>query len=94
MTAEPHETAASARVVDWLRRTWTVIWRLIVTTVSSCLRYRVTGLAAEGAFFAIVSVPPLVFALAGAIGYMSDQFSAAAGRAGPSVRDRPVLDRS
>jgi len=78
MTAEPHETAASARVVDWLRRTWAVIWRLIVTTVSSCLRYRVTGLAAEGAFFAIVSVPPLVFALAGAIGYASDQFSAAA----------------
>jgi len=78
MTAEPHETAASARVVDWLRRTWAVIWRLIVTTVSSCLRYRVTGLAAEGAIFAIVSVPPLVFALAGAIGYASDQFSAAA----------------
>jgi membrane protein len=75
MTAEPRETAASARVVGRLRRTWTVIWRLIVTTVSSCLRYRVTGLAAEGAFFAIVSVPPLIFALAGAIGYVSDQFS-------------------
>ncbi len=53
------------------------LWRLIVTTVSSCLRYRVTGLAAEGAFFAVVSVPPLVFALAGAVGYVSEQFSAA-----------------
>ena len=49
----------------------------VVTTVSSCLRYRVTGLAAEGAFFAVLSVPPLVFALAGAIGYVSEQFSAA-----------------
>jgi membrane protein len=52
------------------------LWRLIVTTVSSCLQYRVTGLAAEGAFFAILSVPPLIFALAGAIGYVSEQLSA------------------
>jgi membrane protein len=37
----------------------------------------VTGLAAEAAFFAILSVPPLVFALAGMIGYVSDQFSPA-----------------
>jgi membrane protein len=50
---------------------------VIVTTVASCLRYRVTGLAAEAAFFAVLSVPPLVFAMAGAIGFVSDQFSAA-----------------
>lgn len=50
-----------------------MVWRLVVTTVSSCLRYRVTGLAAEAAFFAVLSVPPLVFALAGAIGYVTDQ---------------------
>jgi len=50
-----------------------LVWRLIVTTASSCLRYRVTGLAAEAAFFAILSVPPLVFALAGAIGYVTAQ---------------------
>jgi membrane protein len=36
----------------------------------------VTGLAAEAAFFAVLSVPPLVFALAGMIGYVTDQFSA------------------
>ncbi len=52
-------------------------WRLVVTTVGSCLRYRVTGLAAEAAFFAVLSVPPLIFALAGAIGFVSDRFSAA-----------------
>jgi len=41
------------------------------------MRYRVTGLAAEAAFFAILSMPPLVFALAGTIGYFTEQFSAA-----------------
>ena len=50
---------------------------IVVATVGSCMRYRVTGLAAEAAFFAVLSVPPLVFALAGAIGYVSDRFSAA-----------------
>jgi len=54
-----------------------LLWRLTVTTTGSCIRYRVTGLAAEAAFFAILSVPPLVFALAGAIGYVSEQFSPA-----------------
>lgn len=53
------------------------LWRLVVTTVASCLRYRVTGLAAEAAFFAVVSVPPLLFALAGGIGYAADQFTPA-----------------
>jgi membrane protein len=54
-----------------------LVWRLVVTTVASCLKYRVTGLAAEAAFFAVLSVPPLIFAMAGAIGFVSDQFSAA-----------------
>jgi len=60
-----------------LHRTREQLWRLVVTTASSCLRYRVTGLAAEAAFFAILSVPPLVFALAGAIGYVTDQLDPA-----------------
>ena len=59
------------------RRIGHLLWRLIVTTVSSCLKYRVTGLAAEGAFFAVVSVPPLIFALAGGVGYVTEQFTAA-----------------
>ena len=50
-------------------------WRLIVSTVGTCMRYRVTGLAAEAAFFAILSLPPLIFALAGSIGYVFAQFS-------------------
>ena len=37
------------------------VWRLIVSTVGTCLRNRVTGLAAEAAFFALLSLPPLIF---------------------------------
>ncbi|MDP2773037.1 MAG: YhjD/YihY/BrkB family envelope integrity protein, partial [Nocardioides sp.] len=77
MTAEPHDTASTDRTLPWHRRLVDTVWRLIVTTVAACLRYRVTGLAAEAAFFAILSVPPLIFALAGAIGYVSDRFTAA-----------------
>jgi len=48
-------------------------WRVVVETVRSCLQHRVTGLAAEGAFFAVLSVPPLIFALAGAVGFLTAQ---------------------
>ena len=46
-----------------------------MATVASSMRYRVTGLAAEAAFFTVLSVPPLIFALAGAIGYVTQSFS-------------------
>ena len=49
--------------------------RLVVSTVSTCFHTRVTGLAAEAAFFALLSLPPLLFALAGSIGYVFDSFS-------------------
>ena len=35
------------------------------------MRYRVTGLAAEAAFFTVLSLPPLIFGLAGAIGFVT-----------------------
>src|SRR3954451_20408882 len=72
-------TAAPGTFVDWLRRTRALVWRLMVATVGSCMRYRVTGLAAEAAFFAVLSVPPLIFAMAGAIGFVTDQSSPAQG---------------
>jgi membrane protein len=60
---------------------WEVVrdagWRLLVSTVGTCFRNRVTGLAAEAAFFALLSLPPLIFGLAGSIGYVFDSFSAA-----------------
>lgn len=75
---EPAHRAAEADhagrgFLGWLRRVLHILWRLTVNTVDSCLKYRVTGLAAEAAFFAIVSVPPLIFGLAGTIGYVVEQ---------------------
>ena len=35
------------------------------------MRYRVTGLAAEAAFFAVLSLPPLIFGLVGAVGFIA-----------------------
>ena len=58
----------------WLMARDTV-WRLIVSTVGTCYRNRVTGLAAEAAFFALLSLPPLIFALAGSIGFVAESFS-------------------
>lgn len=53
------------------------VWRLGVSTVGTCYRNRVTGLAAEAAFFALLSLPPLIFALAGSIGYVADSIGEA-----------------
>jgi membrane protein len=61
-------------------RWWVIrdrVWRLLVATVGTCFRNRVTGLAAEAAFFALLSLPPLIFALAGSIGYLFKRFTVA-----------------
>ncbi len=74
---EAREVTRAPRRSEVVARRWgSHLWRIIVTTVGSCLRHRVTGLAAEAAFFAVLSVPPLVFALAGSIGFVSDRFTA------------------
>ncbi len=44
--------------------------RLVVTTIRICMRYRVTGLASEAGFFALLSLPPLVLGLFGGLGYV------------------------
>ena len=49
-------------------------WRVVARTFATCLRHRVTGLAAEAAFFAILSLPPLVFGLVGAVGFVAQRF--------------------
>jgi membrane protein len=54
-----------------------ITWRLVVSTVGTCFRNRVTGLAAEAAFFALLSLPPLLFGLAGSIGYVFDNINPA-----------------
>jgi membrane protein len=48
-------------------------WTLARETFAVCWRYRVTGLAAEAAFFALVSLPPLVLGLVGSIGFLASR---------------------
>lgn len=64
MTVEPVDRPAAMRGLRGV----------VVRTVHSSFRYRVTGLAAEAAFFAILSLPPLIFGLAGAIGFVAQRF--------------------
>lgn len=51
------------------------VWHLVVSTVGNCFRNRVTGLAAEAAFFALLSLPPLLFGLTGSIGLVVQRFT-------------------
>ncbi|GGL82228.1 membrane protein [Streptomyces fumigatiscleroticus] len=45
-------------------------WLLLKDTVNSCMEYRILGLAAEAAFFTLLSVPPLLLSLLGLLGYV------------------------
>jgi membrane protein len=47
-------------------------WLLIKDTVNSCIEYRILGLAAEAAFFTLLSVPPLLLSMLGLLGYVDD----------------------
>lgn len=50
--------------------------RLALATTRICFRYRTSGLAAEAAFFALLSLPPLVLGLVGAVGYVGGYLGA------------------
>ena len=62
------------RIPRPVRRRLGQIWEVISRTVGICFRYRVTGLAAEAAFFAVLSLPPLIFAMVGAVGYVAQRY--------------------
>jgi len=62
VTATGHAAPTGARLLR----------RMVGGTVGACFRYRVTGLAAEAAFFALVSLPPLLLGLIGTLGYLAD----------------------
>ncbi|MFG2089713.1 YihY/virulence factor BrkB family protein [Spirillospora sp. NPDC048824] len=51
-----------------------VAWTLTKGTAVGAFRYRVTGLAAEAAFFALLSLPPLVIGLIGTMGHLRGMF--------------------
>lgn len=65
-------TDAKQRLRRWLGRFPALesLARLTVETIRICLRYRVTGLASEAGFFALLSLPPLVLGLFGGVGYV------------------------
>ena len=46
--------------------------RLVVATIRICMRYRVTGLASEAGFFALLSLPPLILGLVGGLAYVAN----------------------
>lgn len=45
--------------------------RLVVETVRVVFRYRATGLAAEAAFFSLLSLPPLLLSMVAGVGFTS-----------------------
>ncbi|MGW7353935.1 YihY/virulence factor BrkB family protein [Streptomyces sp. NPDC054784] len=49
-------------------------WLLLKDTVNSCLEHRVVGLAAEAAFFTLISIPPLLLGMVGMLGYLDAWF--------------------
>ena len=67
-TGRLHRARALYRNVS-KRRT---AWLLVKDTVNSCIEYRILGLAAEAAFFTLLSVPPLLLSLIGLLGYVDD----------------------
>jgi membrane protein len=74
-STQAHPTQGGLSFADRLRHLRHISWRVIVGTVKACFRYRVTGLAAEAAFFAILSLPPLIFALSGAVGFVAQSIN-------------------
>ncbi|MFI9584637.1 YihY/virulence factor BrkB family protein [Streptomyces sp. NPDC052236] len=47
-------------------------WLLLKDTVRTCIEYRILGLAAEAAFFTLLSLPPLMLSLIGLLGYIDE----------------------
>lgn len=70
------------------------VWRLTARTVIDAADDRVPGLAAEAAFFAVLSLPPLMLAVLGAIGYLPVDVDAVqqtiAGIAGQVLRPETI----
>jgi membrane protein len=64
-------TARQAGRLRAMGSAWAQAWHIVTSTVSICLRYRVTGLAAEVGFFALLSLPPLLLGLVGMLGYFT-----------------------
>jgi membrane protein len=60
------ERSERAPVLRWA----VTVARLAVRSFRICMRYRVTGLAAEAGFFALLSMPPLMLGLVASVGFV------------------------
>lgn len=76
------------QVVARLPRRLRIAWRLPARTVTESLADRVPGLAAEVAFFALLSLPALLLMLLGTLGFLAE----ALGPAGAAELDRLVFE--
>ena len=88
-TVGPWQAAGGSSGDGSPRRSSADLRWLTATTFRICLKHRVTGLAAEIGFFALLSLPPLVLGLAGTLGYFADVIGAGHRRALPQLRHRP-----
>jgi membrane protein len=59
---------------DWVRGT--SAWALARATTLAGMNYRVSGLAGEAAFFALLSLPPFMLGLLGVMGHLSGALGA------------------
>jgi membrane protein len=65
-----HEEAARSEQPDRRGpRGLAALWALTKGTAVECFRDRITGLAAEAGFWALLSLPPLLLAIVGTLGY-------------------------
>jgi membrane protein len=71
--SEPAVGAEGSAERSQVRQGLQLLGRLVASTVRICLRYRVTGLAAEAGFFALLSFPPLVLGLVASVGYVGQR---------------------
>lgn len=78
-TVAPRVADPSARRTRWYSGVLRTIWLLVKGTTMAGVRYRITGLAAEAAFWALLSMPPLMLGLVSSVGRLKGAFSGDAG---------------
>lgn len=83
-TVRAHVDAVLARSPAPVAQTW----RLIETTGRHTFEHRVTGLAAEAALYTLISLPALLLAVVGSLGFVAESL----GTAGADNLRRLVLD--
>ncbi|GIG79711.1 YihY/virulence factor BrkB family protein [Planotetraspora kaengkrachanensis] len=78
-TRRPRHVSRLAMARARARMSWvrdTSGWALVKATTMAGVNYRVTGLAGEAAFFALLSLPPFVLGLLGVMGHLSGMLGA------------------